>query len=123
MQLTLDSNQGVFTIRSYEPGTIQVNDSLIHNSIIITPTEIINPWKPQSLSELSAQDFLPILKFAPEIFLLGTGEHQHFPSPLVLQELYKQQIGVEVMDTGAACRTYNVLMSESRNVVVALLIG
>ncbi len=122
MQLTLDPNRGVYTIRSYQPGEIRVNDRIITNSIILSPTEMIDPWSPRSITELTTDQLLPIIKLAPEILLLGTGEKQHFLPPMLLSEFYKQQIGVEIMDTGAACRTYNVLISEGRNVVAALLI-
>lgn len=122
MQLTLDPNHGLFTIRSYKPGEILVNERIINNSIILTPSEIIDPWLPQSLSELLPIHLAAIIERSPEIVLLGTGEKQCFPPPTLLADFYKNQIGVEVMNTGAACRTYNVLIAEGRNVIAALLI-
>ena len=67
-------------------------------------------------------DLEPLLGLAPEVVLLGTGARQHFPDAQVLRILHQQRIGVEVMDTSAACRTYNVLVTEGRSVAAALIV-
>ncbi len=122
MQLTQDTNTGKYYIHAYVPGRIKVNEETFANSIIVAPDQLINPWHPLSVAELTAEDFAPIIALQPEIVLLGTGVRLSFPAQNIFAALYAKQIGVEVMDTGAACRTYNVLMSEGRRAVAALLI-
>lgn len=122
MQLTLDTNQSTYHIRAYQPGKIQVNDDWFSQSLIITPTRLITDWPPQQLSELTAAHLIPLLELEPTILILGSGDRLQFPPPALLASLYAKQIGVEVMDTAAACRTFDVLVAEDRNVVAALLI-
>jgi uncharacterized protein len=121
MELHQDTGEGQYHIRGYGEGFIQINDEKIHYSIIVTPTKLIT-WPPQSLSELNASHFLPLYDLQPSIVLLGTGPHLSFPEPALLTDFYAKKIGIEVMNTAAACRTYAVLMAEGRNVAAALLI-
>ena len=86
------------------------------------PDRLITDWTPVNTDDLTADHFEELIEFEPEVVILGTGEHLHFPHPSVTAELLTQGIGVEVMDTSAACRTYNVLLSEGRQVVAALLL-
>lgn len=122
MELNLDTGKGQYHIRAYEVGFIQINDEKIDHSIIVTPNKLINPWSPQSLSELNATHFLPLFDLQPSIVLLGTGSHFAFPDPALLTDFYSQKIGIEIMTTAAACRTYMLLMAEGRKVAAALLI-
>jgi len=122
MQLTLDTTNSIYQIRAYEPGRIQVNNDWFDHSIVVSPNEIVDPWSPTSLNDIKIGDFEAVLRLKPEVVLLGTGIKIYFPPSELLQPLYTQQIGVEIMDTGAACRTYNLLMSEGRRVIAALLI-
>jgi uncharacterized protein len=122
MQISLDTDSGTYTIRSYSAGEIKINDSVFTRSLIVTPTQLIEPWRPTTLSELQTSDFDEILAINPEVVLLGTGESIQFPSPALLRLFLDRGIGIEFMDTGAACRTFNVLISESRHAVAALLI-
>lgn len=123
MQLSLDTNSAAYQIRAYETNRIQVNNEWITNSFIITPNQLINPWRPTSITDLKIADIEQIVSLNPEVVLLGTGIKLNFPATELLAPLYMQQIGVEIMDTPAACRTYNILMSEGRNVVAALLLS
>lgn len=123
MSLTLDENHAAFQIRSYQPGQIQVNDQFYTNSIIIRPTQLIDHWSPNTLSELSAFHLNVILDLHPAVFILGTGTTLTFPPIEVYGNLINHGIGVEIMDTRAACRTYNALASEDRNVIAALIIN
>jgi len=75
------------------------------------------------VDELTASDLEPVLALRPEVLLLGSGPRQVFPAPELLAQLYAARIGFEVMDTGAACRTYNVLVGEGRAVAAALIIA
>jgi len=86
------------------------------------PDRIIENWQAQTFEQLAAEHFELLLPFQPEIVLLGTGITLRFPCPSITKKLISLKIGVEVMDTSAACRTYNILMAEGRNVVAALLI-
>src|SRR3990167_2689274 len=120
--LTLDDNNAQYQIRSYQPGTITVNDKTLSKSIIITPTALIEDWAPQTIQDLTAESLNRIVEIRPDILLIGTGETMTFLSPEIYGELINLGIGVEFMDTSAACRTYNALSAENRNVAAALLI-
>ena len=120
--LTLDDNNAQYQIRSYQPGTITVNDKTLSKSIIITPTALIEDWAPQTIQDLTAESLNRIVEIRPDILLIGTGATMTFLSPEIYGELINLGIGVEFMDTSAACRTYNALSAENRNVAAALLI-
>jgi uncharacterized protein len=122
MELNLDTGEGQYHIRGYGAGFIQINDEKIDHSIIVTTNKLIDPWPPQSLAELNTTHFLLLFDLNPSIVLLGTGLHLSFPDTAILADFYTKKIGIEVMDTAAACRTYAVLMAEGRNVAAALLI-
>jgi uncharacterized protein len=122
MSLILDDNAASYQIRAYRPGQIQVNDQLLEHSIIIAPETLITPWKPQTLEELKREDLEAIIPLRPSILLIGTGHTLQFPDITIYGDLINYGIGVEIMNTYAACRTYNVLSAEGRNVVAAILI-
>lgn len=124
MQIALEDFRGQTNyIRAYQPGSIQVNDKTYSQSIIIAPNVPVALWKPLLYQELTVSDFALIAEFKPQILLLGTGEMMRFPSPELRLAINKLTPGVEYMSTSAACRTYNVLLAENRNVVAALLIN
>lgn len=121
MKLSLDTHDGASnTIRGYAHGRIQVNAATYNQSLIVTPGQIVADWPPQSLDELTSDHLTQVAALGPEIVLLGTGEVQRFPHPALLASLMRARIGVEVMDTPAACRTYNIIMAEGRAVAAAL---
>ena len=121
MKIQLENaTHGQYQIRSYGPGKIIINQETHRRSVIVTPNRIIADWSPQKFSELKSDDFAAITELLPEIIILGTGRHSRFPQSALLKPLIKAQIGFEVMNTGAACRTYNVLMGEGRRVVAAM---
>ena len=117
-----DGLPGANGIKSYSPGDIVVNNTHYHESLIITPEQIIHNWPPQSFDALTLKHIEALTQLSVDIILLGVGEHLRFPSPSLLTPFYEQGIGFEVMDTSAACRTYNVLMSEARSVGAALIL-
>lgn len=123
MSLTLDDNHATYQIRAYQPGSIQVNDQILHKSAIITPNKLIENWSPQTFSELTREDLQIIIDLSPAIVLIGTGSTIQFPNAAIYGDLINEGIGVEIMDTHAACRTYNALTAEDRNVVAALIIN
>lgn len=122
MKIQLESPAGANRIRSYAPGRIAVNQDVYTASLIVTPDRIVVDWRPRSVAELTVADIEVVCALQPEVILLGTGARLTFPDPTVTRGLIAAQIGFEAMDTGAACRTFNVLMSEGRRVAAALLI-
>ena len=92
-------------------------------SLLVTPNDILLDWQVINFSALQVHHFTEILQQQPELALLGTGNRLRFPHPHLSAALTNAGIGLEVMDTKAACRTYNILVAEGRRVVVALLLG
>ncbi|MDE3234239.1 MAG: hypothetical protein KGN99_13110, partial [Pseudomonadota bacterium] len=78
-------------------------------------------WSAASFADLTQDTFDELLAFRPELVIFGSGQRLRFPAPKLLQGLIRQGIGVETMDSGAACRTFNVLAGEGRHVVLAYL--
>ena len=120
--LTLDDNSALYQIRAYQPGAITVNDKTLSSSIIIMPTQLITDWAPQTIAELTTESLQAIAAARPDILLIGTGANIVFIAAEIYGPLVNLGIGVEFMDTSAACRTYNALSAENRNVAAALLI-
>lgn len=120
---TLDENNATYQVRAYQPGTIQINDKKYTRSIIIAPDQLIDDWPPQSSGELNCESFATIIDMKPDILLIGTGSQLIFLPIEVYGELINLGMGVEVMNTAAACRTYNALTAENRHVVAALIVA
>ena len=108
-------------IHAYGPGQVTINQQAYRRSLLVTPSRLIIDWPPQSFSDLLAQHFDQIRELNPEVVVLGTGARLQFPRTADTRALIEANIGLEVMDTGAACRTYNILMQDGRRVVAALL--
>ena len=123
MKFALDNAIGVNTISGYEPGMVRIRDRAYSRSLIVLRDRVITDWTPGSAAGLQAQDLEPLLHHDPEIVILGTGETQRFPDPSVFAALMARGIGFEVMTNAAACRTYNVLLSESRRAALALILA
>lgn len=102
---------------------IQVVDEFYPSAIILSAKEIVADWPVKSVRDIERRHLEQILELAPEVVLIGTGRDQVFLPPEQLMVFYERGVGVEVMNTPAACRTFNVLVSESRNVVGALIPG
>ncbi|MCU7881623.1 MAG: Mth938-like domain-containing protein [Candidatus Thiodiazotropha sp. (ex Lucinoma aequizonata)] len=108
------------SIQGYEQGEITVSGTRYSQSFVVLPDQIFADWRPATFQDLLLEDFAFLANLAPEIVILGTGATQHFPHPGITQPLIDNRIGLEVMDTTAACRTYNILMSEGRRVTAGL---
>ena len=121
MHFARDDCNSDLLIRAYGDGFITIGEQQYSQSLILTRDRLITNWHPQQIAELRHEDFDPVLEMYPEILVLGTGNTLIFPSPVLTAHLLQSGIGVEVMDTAAACRTYNILLSEQRKVVAALL--
>lgn len=122
MRLTDDRNAAAFMVRSYAPGEVRVGEKVLRRSCLISAEQLIEDWRPQTLDELTPADLEPIFALQPEIVVLGSGTRQRFADARLIAAILERGIGCEVMDTGAACRTYNVLVSEARRAVAALLL-
>lgn len=107
---------------SYGAGFVEINQVRHTTHVIVTPDQLL-PWSLASFEALAASDFEQLRDLQTEVVLLGTGARQRFPHPQLYRALSEARIGLEVMDTPAACRTYNILMAESRKVAAALLIA
>ena len=93
------------------------------SSFIISLEQLIENWAPAHIDQLCAQHMQPLLELEPELVLIGTGESLKFPAMEHYASLIQHNIGVEIMDSAAACRTYNILLSEGRKVVAGIIIG
>ncbi len=113
-------HQYIFT--GYGDGYILINQIRYEKNLIVMPDRLIEDWSAISVSQLETQHFENLISFKPEIIILGTGITHQFPNQSLLSQLTKMGIGIEVMDTKACCRTYNILVEEGRRVAAALLI-
>jgi uncharacterized protein len=105
------------------PGWVRVGQTEFRGNIILLPDAVIEGFAPNGFAALAEPDFAALLAYSPEMVLLGTGDRQRFPHPRLLQALAAARVGVEVMDTGAACRTFNILVTEDRRVAAALIVA
>jgi uncharacterized protein len=123
MKLTDEGTGSTLLIRSYAENEVRVGETVLRSSFLISATQLVPDWKATRVEDLGAEDIEAIVALGPEIVILGSGSKQKFPETRWLAGLLSRGIGCEVMDTGAACRTYNVLVSEDRKVVGALMIA
>lgn len=122
MKMSLDQINPRLVITGYGPGELQVGQQRYTASLLVTPDGVRPEWGPVSINDISGRHLFDLLEHRPEILILGTGESQQFPDPRLFIDLMDAGVGYEVMDTAAACRTYNVLLSEGRKVLGAFLL-
>ena len=122
MKFEQDNAAGRNTFTGYGEGYVEVNRQRHAASVVVGADHVITDWPAKSIEALTADHFAAVVALRPEIVLLGTGARFAFPAPALLAPLRQAGIGVEVMDTPAACRTYNILLGEGRNVVAALVV-
>ena len=123
MKLHLENDVSRNTITAYGSGWIEVNRQRHAGALLVQPEGEPIAWAVADFDALAVAHFAQMAELAPEVVLLGTGARQRFPHPSLLAGLAQARIGVEIMDTGAACRTYNILMGEGRRVLAALIPG
>ena len=147
MKFTQDSGPAGYIIRTYAPGRITVAyppareadnvvalqpagterrvliEEHLTASFVIAPQNLLRDWPPQRFEDLNEEHLRLIATLDPEVVLLGTGPKIRFPKHSWLHAFHQQGVGVEIMDNGAACRTYNILMTEGRNVVAGFITG
>ncbi|NIP74437.1 MAG: Xcc1710-like domain-containing protein [Gammaproteobacteria bacterium] len=121
MKLSLDTDSSAYVIRAYRRGELVINEQTVTRSVVVLPQRLIGDWPPQRFEELAMEHVETVVALAPEIILLGTGGRARLPSARLAAAVLRRDIGLEAMDTAAACRTFNVLASEGRRVAAALM--
>jgi len=122
MKLHLQNAVGTQLITAYGVDYVAVNGVRHEHSLIVLPERIIKDWQAAEPKLMAAEHFSPLANLELEILLLGTGAKLCFPHPRLIHAMAQQGIGLEVMDTFAACRTYNILAAEGRKVAAALIL-
>jgi uncharacterized protein len=122
MKFEPDTLAGVNTITRHESGRLWVGGTSFEHSVLVPWSGPVQAWQADSLAGLTAAHFERIVPLAPEVVIFGSGARLRFIKPALMASLINRGIGVETMDTAAACRTYNVLASEGRRVLAALLL-
>ncbi len=142
MKIELETASG-YTIHSYGQGEIVLNippalqigaadreppandagREVLTHSLVITPDRLLRNWPPGCLEQLTAEHLEMVARLEPELVLLGVGRRLRFPDPRLMAPFVRRNMGVEYMDTPAACRTYNLLAAEGRRVAAAILIA
>ncbi len=105
------------------PDAVSVNGVPYRHGIVIPWEGPVNAWGADGFDALTAADFAQLAEWMPELVIFGSGQRLRFPPAPLLRPLIEKRIGLETMDTAAACRTYNVLVGEGRRAVLALLLG
>lgn len=122
MKFTRD-NVSPVSIRQAGTDSILIGDQRITQSVVLTHERIIRDWSPPQIDSLSEDEIEKIMELQPEIVILGGGSVQRRPPNEFIYALARRGIGLEIMDTGAACRTFNILLAESRRLVALLTLG
>ncbi len=123
MKFSEDKIDQGYYVTAYDEGMVMVSGVPKTSSFIIALEQLIEDWAPTHIDELSAQHMQPLLELEPELVLIGTGKSLKFPAIEHYACLIQQNIGVEIMDSAAACRTYNILLNEGRKVAAGIIIG
>lgn len=121
MRFNQDPSPAATLIRSYGGGEIKINDTTFQQPVIVSSSAVAAGPAVATADELAAVHAGAVLAHEPEVVLLGTGTRQRFPAPEFGAAFLRVGVGFEVMDTGAACRTFNVLVAEQRRVVALLI--
>ena len=122
MRFTQESSSGINVIRAHGGGELRVNETIYRGAVILSASTVIAEPNIHKLEDLTAIDVSRVLALEPELVLLGTGTRQIFPASSFGAQFLRAGVGFEVMDTGAACRTFNVLVGEQRRVAALLLV-
>lgn len=123
MKFTLESGGLVNAITARGPREVHVRERVFTGSVVLTAREALPDWPARDAATLAVEHLDAVLALGPDLVVLGTGERQVFPPPAILAHAARRSVGLEVMDNAAACRTYNVLLHEGRNVAVALILA
>ncbi len=108
---------------SYGSGSVTINEDVYRQSLVLTASLIHHPWPVNSLTDLSPESLACVFETNPAVVLLGTGDQQRFPDAKTFALFGERGIGLEVMNNGALCRTFNILVAEDRTVTAAVILG
>jgi uncharacterized protein len=120
VKFTLESSSRINLVRAYSRAELRIGEQYVRSSCIVSADRLITDWPPARVEALTREHLEAIFALEPEVVLLGTGERQRFPAADVRAAFTARRVGLEVMDLGAACRTYNILVQEERRAVAAL---
>jgi uncharacterized protein len=109
-------------LTSYSDDTVSINEAVYRQSLVLTADSLHSPWPVTGLQDLSPETLAPIFESGPSVVLLGTGPRQQFPEAKIFGFFGERGIGLEVMDNGALCRTFNILVAEDRAVTAAIIL-
>ena len=123
MKFQPDRLEGVNSISRHEGGSVWVLAERFDSSVLVPSRGAVQPWPVARFDQLTPEHFEQLLSLAPDLVIFGSGARLRFVAPALTRSLIERRIGVETMDTAAACRTYNVLANEGRPVLAALLLG
>ena len=119
LHLTTADDQHLFS--GHGAGYVAINRTRYQTSVLVTPTSVAE-WVIRSFADLNARSLEAALELQPDVLILGTGRMMRFPPRETMEAVSAAGVGLEVMDTGAACRTYNILAAEGRKVAAAILV-
>ncbi len=128
MKFTQETEFNGYAIHRYGPGEVtlaapgSLEELTLNEPFLLSGARLDRDWAPGGFEGLDETQLALLLKDEPELVLLGTGERQRFPAPALLAPLFAAGVGVEVMDSGAACRTYNILLGEGRRVAAGIIL-
>lgn len=122
LKLHADPRSAHHVVTAYGPGHVAVDGRTLARSLLLQPDRIDEAWGPIAFSRLDEAHVAQLVAVACDVLLLGTGERQRFPPPALLRPLFEAGRTIEIMDTPAACRTYNILVAEGRTVAAALIV-
>ena len=122
MELQLENDPLGCRVRSFVDNTVAIGEMRYTTSLIVTPEKVVCDWPPQHPEGLTIDDFAAILALKPELILVGTGNSLTFPDSVILKGVIRAGIGIDFMDSRAACRTYNILAAEGRHVAAGIII-
>ena len=123
MKFAQDSQDDGYVITAYDDNSVSINGKSFTQSLVVASTRLNENWNIADIKLLSSSHIEEILSFQPELVIIGTGNRLFFPEIEIYSGIIKHGIGVDFMDTGAACRTYNILVSEGRDVVAGLILN
>ncbi len=122
MHFAEDSITEPLFIKSYQTGLLTTNAGQYNTPVVLFQGQTYETLLPTAFAQLNSAHFQSLVDLSPELILVGSGNNQAFPKPVLLEPLFKKRIGFEVMTTDAACRTFNLLLAEGRLVLAALFV-
>lgn len=122
MKLHQNPRPTTHLVTGFGDGYLQIGDRQVTRTVVLGPGVLLEDWGDSSIERIAAEDFAQLTRLQAQIVLLGTGPTQQFPHPSLLRPLIDAGVGVEVMDTLAAARTYNILVAEGRSVAAVLIL-